>query len=697
MGQLELVSGGAGVHPLAPTRNASQAAVDSPPLTPVGAPSGVAAASGAAAAPAVAEGDAPDKIAVNFALTYGGVTSIETPVAVGGRYEGMALGGPAKAFDRLLDLWLTRALDLGMVGSKLGQLFPIHLQNAVEEKRVKANYLFLAGLGEPGRFASDDLQFVISNVVVAVKSLQASEFTCDLIGTRRDELTVEQAVRAFAQGIVDGYVRFCTILKGVTRNRTGFLGAVAQSLTIVLAEADRDKLDRIESALNEIKSEDAFPKLAITVSRRPDVALDSSPEANAIDTEPDVPVSLLRVTRIGATPDSPASGDITTLEFTALSDTASVPVRRASIITYFVRRIPERLIATSSAETREQLGLFFATCLIPDDFRRVTDGAHNLILEVDETTASYPWEMAAHRKYTRTTFLGATKGVSRQFRSTIAPAPSSPPPLNRELKVLVIADPAPGSFSLPGARDEGECVVRVMERVRSEWNGAFEIKVTARIGPQSENDPRVNTLLDELAKLPSVVSAKPCEPLELAVLLLTEQYDVIHFAGHGWFDNTSRRGGWIFSEKCHLSANEIFHVRKVPRLVFANACFSALVPESEKKGPDPDSDEQSQHFVGIAQALFARGIPNFIGAGWKVDDISARECASWFYARALGLKGPCLQSGLTGTAPPATIGEALRHARSQVLEKYPSSSSWGAYQQYGRVSDKLLPFANVKN
>ena len=121
------------------------------------------------------------------------------------------------------------------------------------------------------------------------------------------------------------------------------------------------------------------------------------------------------------------------------------------------------------------------------------------------------------------------------------------------------------------------------------------------------------------------------------------------------------------------------------------------MPESEKKGPDPDSDEQSQHFVGIAQALFARGIPNFIGAGWKVDDISARECASWFYARALGLKGPCLQSGLTGTAPPATIGEALRHARSQVLEKYPSSSSWGAYQQYGRVSDKLLPFANVKN
>jgi CHAT domain len=172
---------------------------------------------------------------------------------------------------------------------------------------------------------------------------------------------------------------------------------------------------------------------------------------------------------------------------------------------------------------------------------------------------------------------------------------------------------------------------------------------------------------------------------------------VIHFAGHGWFDNANRRGGWIFSENCRLSANEIFRVREVPRLVFANACFSALVTDAENKGLDLDHHEQSQQFVGIAQALFARGIPNFIGAGWKVDDISARECASWFYARALGLKGPSLQSELTGTAPPATIGEALCHARSQVLAKYASSSSWGAYQHYGRVSDKLLPFANVKS
>ncbi|MGB7974870.1 MAG: M17 family peptidase N-terminal domain-containing protein, partial [Roseiarcus sp.] len=448
MQRVEIVSGGAGADSPATPSTGQPTSDTLPPIPPDVALSTVGATAPAiGGGPTVPEGDVPEKIQVNFALTYGGVTSIETPVAVGGRYEGMALGGPAKAFDRLLDKWLTRALDLGMVGSKLGQLFPIHLQNSVEEKRVKASYLFLVGLGEPGTFASDDLQFVISNVVVAVKSLRAREFVCDLIGTRRGELTVEQAVRAFAQGIVDGYVRFGTILKGVTTNRTGFVDAVAQSLTIVLAEADRKKLERIESALEEIKSENAFPKLAITVSHRPDVSPDSIPEANAIDTDPDVPVSLLRVTRREGNPDTPGSDDITTLEFTALSDTASVPVRQQSITTYFVRRIPERLIATSSVETRERLGLFLTNCLIPDDFRRVTDGAGNLILEVDETTANYPLETAAHRRYARTTFLGATKAVSRQFRSMTAPAPSSPPPLNKELKVLVIADPAPTPYS----------------------------------------------------------------------------------------------------------------------------------------------------------------------------------------------------------------------------------------------------------
>src|SRR5262249_18068779 len=99
--------------------------------------------------------------------------------------------------------------------------------------------------------------------------------------------------------------------------------------------------------------------------------------------------------------------------------------------------------------------------------------------------------------------------------------------------------------------------------------------------------------------------------------------------------------------------------------------------------------------VGIAQAFFARGIRNFIGAGWEVDDACALECARWFYAQALGLNTPDGGGGVSGRSPPATIGHSLLQARRKTLELKPALSSWGAYQHYGTINDKLLPFRNV--
>jgi hypothetical protein len=79
----------------------------------------------------------------------------------------------------------------------------------------------------------------------------------------------------------------------------------------------------------------------------------------------------------------------------------------------------------------------------------------------------------------------------------------------------------------------------------------------------------------------------------------------------------------------------------------------------------------------------------------QVDDAAARECARWFYARVLGLRSPDEANGVIGTSPPATIGEALREARRNTFAFSAQSSSWGAYQHYGRISDKLLPLPNA--
>lgn len=113
----------------------------------------------------------PEDVVVTVTLIRGGITNVRVPVAIAGRYDGMPVAGSSKAFDRLLDSWLTRAIDMGIIGSDLGQLFPVNLQAYHALGKLNADHLLLAGMGEPGHFARDDLRLLSCNVTVAVKGM----------------------------------------------------------------------------------------------------------------------------------------------------------------------------------------------------------------------------------------------------------------------------------------------------------------------------------------------------------------------------------------------------------------------------------------------------------------------------------------------------------------------------------------------
>lgn len=664
---------------------------DAVAVTPASSPPATTPASGPAKSQATTK--APD-VVIHVEIICGGITNVKAPVAIGARYEGLAFAGPTKAFDRLIDSWLTRALDLGMIGSGLGQLFPVNLQRMHDAGKLNIEHLLIVGMGEPGHFAADDLRFMMSNVTVAVKSMGQNHLSTNLTGTRRNELAIEDAARGFLEGILDGYDRFRSIVNEVTDRKEHFQEAANQPLLVALVEANEQKADRIQEAFEALGQEKLIPGLQLEVSRGDNVAADPTPEPNAADVDPDIPVTMIRVTRrtapltAGAVPNSQhvhtAATDV--FQYSALSEVAAVTVRELELSSYLVRELPARMTAATTHGEREAFGTFFANYLIPDDFRKLAEGSGYLSLIVDETTAAYPWEMAARSKYSKTSFLGTSMAVSRQFRTLLSPPPGSPPPLNRLLKILIIADPAPGELSLAHAREEGLAVVDVLEHARKAWGGQYQFRVTVRIGARG-NEAELEPIFKGLAQLSDlVVSAEPCDPLKLALLIVNEHFDVIHYSGHGAFDPSSGRAGWVFDRDCFLSAQEIFRVRQVPRLVFANACFSAAV---ENK-----CDSRTQ-LVGLAQAFFARGIPNYVGTGWQVDDACAEECARWFYTRVLGLRRPAEREQIIGTSPPATIGAALLEARRAVFQFKQESSTWGAYQHYGRVSEKLLPLPNA--
>ena len=647
---------------------------------------------------AAGPGAGPRETTVHVAVICGGFTNVKVPVAVCPRYQGMALAGPAKAFDRQMDSWLTRAADLGMIGSGLGQLFPVNLQRGHDAGRFKVEALLLVGMGDPGQFAPDDLRYLMSNVTVAVKSMRQDHLSTMLIGTRRNEMTVGQAVRGLLEGILDGYDRFRVIAESVTFEADSYRALADRPLFVSLVETDRKQADDILKAFEDVARDRSIPGLELEVERGEDVEPDTQADPRAVDVDPYVPLTLLRVTAnttISAPPPvvAPASpapfgmAAISVFEYSGISEVAAVTVRERELNAYLVREFPDRMTGATSPEEQEEIGMFFTDYLVPDEFRKLAEGGTDLTIEVDETTAAFPWEMAAHKKYSRTSFLGTTVSVSRQFRTLTSPPPSSPPPLNRVQNVLIIADPAPDILALPHAREEGLEVVDVLDHAQQAWEGEYEFKVTVRIG-SFKNAGDLAPLCRKLRERGGwIVSAEPCDPFELTLLIARQHFDVIHYAGHGSFDGKRRQAGWLFDRNYALSAPEIFSVRQVPRLVFANACFSAVTTNRE---------EERSHNVGLAQAFFARGIPNYIGTGWRVDDACARECARWFYARVLGLRRPTDEHAVYGTSPPATIGEALREARRDVHDFRPDSTSWGAYQHYGRVTDKLLPFHNAR-
>jgi hypothetical protein len=679
-----------------PAADAAEQRCDAPQVTPPR--NDVSSPSTTADARTATSTTEPTDVPIHVTLMLGGITNVRTPIAIGAHYESLPLAGPAAAFDRKLDGWLTRAVDIGIIGLTLGQLFTINFAQYHQSKDVKAKNLILAGMGEPGRFAQDSLRLVMSNIVVTVRSMGEDQFAATLLGTRRKEMSIADALRGFLQGILDGYERLGAIADAVKEDREALRRAASRPLNVLLVHADERVGNAIEAELKAITRDNSIKQLSLTVKRGKPVKADDGANDDTTSKEPpDAPVTFMRITRsrsgvsgehpiAPATPKPPALDPFPskTFQFSALSDLSVVPQREEAVNARLLRDAAERLTrpVESGEKDHGRLGTYFTNTVIPQDFRKLFEGPASLTIEVDEASAIYPWEMIAQTRFAKTSFVSHNIALSRQFRSLFSPPPTSPPTLNNRLKVLVIADPAPGLLALAGARREGLAVVDMLEKARIAWGDRYDITAEVRIGPG--RDAQAEQILKALRRKGSWLNAKPCDPLELAILIVNDQQDIIHYAGHGVADQRTGQTGWVFAPDCVLSAKEIFRVRQVPRLVFANACFSATTS---------DHEEMRKHMTGLAQAFFARGIPNFIGAGWAVDDSCAEECARWFYARLFGLRAP--DDAYTCVTQTLTIGQALKAARERAFAADPTSSSWGAYQHYGNPDDRLVVCEDV--
>src|SRR5262249_16921139 len=133
-----------------------------------------------------------------------------------------------------------------------------------------------------------------------------NEFASSLLGTRRNELPISEAVCGLVQGIDDGYERIKAIAEQVTDDKELLRTIVAQPLAVTLAHPHAQKLELIRDEPEALANDRSFATLNLTVTRGEDVPPDPKIEPNPVDVEPDIPVTYLRVTRSK----SPAAGAV---------------------------------------------------------------------------------------------------------------------------------------------------------------------------------------------------------------------------------------------------------------------------------------------------------------------------------------------------------------------------------------------------
>src|SRR5712691_19195 len=259
----------------------------------------------------------------------------------------------------------------------------------------------------------------------------------------------------------------------------------------------------------------------------------------------------------------------------------------------------------------------------------------DLFLRLDDQLVHVPWELAFDgRDFLCTKFRVGRQVISHQRpRSDYVALPQHTDPL----KMLNITEP---TETLPAVLEECEQLCHLL------------------------------TTCDNLDV--SVMGGKQLRKIDLLQAL--NEHDLVHYAGHAYFDAAHPGdSGWVLHNAV-LTAAELSRLAHPPFLVFANACQAGATTPWQS---DVVYDGQA---FGIGSAFLLAGTPNYIGTFCVIHDTHSAAFAADFYRHLL--RGE-------------RVGVALAAARRQAFETGQSSGLlWASYVHYGNPTFHL-PLAPV--
>ncbi len=310
------------------------------------------------------------------------------------------------------------------------------------------------------------------------------------------------------------------------------------------------------------------------------------------------------------------------LRFLALSDRARAEATVQDNQPDLIAQLIQRSIRTETFNQDIAKTLF--ELLIPLDLKESLRSLENVVFILDEVTANYPWELMIDTEKP----LCVRAGVIRQLQTLDGETHARD---STTRHAFVVGNPLtpPQYRDLSGAMEEATLVADMLEKA----NYRAEFSRT-RLGAS-----------------------------EVFKQLFARSYRIIHIAGHGQYSEADNgqvgaKVGVVLSDGLFLTAAEIATLDPIPELVFLNCCHLGQM----------GGTASNKMAASIASELIRKGVRAVVAAGWPVQDDAALCFAGSFYRELLAGR---------------TFGLALKQARRQTWEEFPSSNTWGAYQAYG--------------
>ena len=337
---------------------------------------------------------------------------------------------------------------------------------------------------------------------------------------------------------------------------------------------------------------------------------------------------------------------------TAITDTVTVTQRDLRKRLRLVQNRVQLLQNPESALQPQYAEDLYRTLVHPDLRELVQGRTEALVFEVDANLAPVQWEMLPGPEGKP---LGTTRPVARQLRTLYSPRPAEIGTRDT-LRALVIGDPGDPrtSHDLPDARQEAEAVYALLRK-------------SPRIDPDRSRlligSPADGTGAGPLFEK----RIAPADYFEVVQLLLSGEFDLVHYCGHAQFDpERTVEAGWVFKDGV-LTAADLEGMVRAPVLVVANACLSAR--SAFAPGTQPAAPSRNPRLVAaLADEFFQCGVADYIGTAWEVPSEPAQAFATDFYTALLGGE---------------PIGRAVMVARRALYDRQDGTCTWGAYQHYG--------------